>query len=200
MMLTVGLTGGIGSGKSTIAECFARLGVDQVDADQLAREVVLPGSEALQAIAARFGAGVITSDGELNRAALRKIVFADEQQRLWLESLLHPLIGELLKQRLQQCQSAYCLLISPLLLETRQHELVDRVLVVDVSEDTQLRRALKRDGSDENTIRGIMAAQLPRRERLARADDVIDNEPAAETLDSRVAALHESYLELARKP
>lgn len=198
-MLTVGLTGGIGSGKSTVAECFARLGVDQVDADQLAREVVLPGSEALQAIAARFGAGVITSDGELNRAALRKIVFADEQQRLWLESLLHPLIGELLKQRLQQCQSAYCLLISPLLLETRQHELVDRVLVVDVSEDTQLRRALKRDGSDENTIRGIMAAQLPRRERLARADDVIDNEPAAETLDSRVAALHERYLELARK-
>lgn len=198
-MLTVGLTGGIGSGKSTVAECFARLGVDQVDADQLAREVVLPGSEALQAIAARFGAGVITSDGELNRTALRKIVFADEQQRLWLESLLHPLIGELLKQRLQQCQSAYCLLISPLLLETRQHELVDRVLVVDVSEDTQLRRALKRDGSDENTIRGIMAAQLPRRERLARADDVIDNEPAAETLDSRVAALHERYLELARK-
>lgn len=196
-MLIVGLTGGIGSGKSTVAEQFAKLNVDQVDADQLSREVVQPGSEALQAIAARFGPGILTSTGELNRPALREIVFADEQQRLWLEALLHPLIGQLLQERLQQCQPPYCLLVSPLLLETRQHELVDRVLVVDVSEATQLQRALRRDCSDEDTIRGIMSAQLPRQERLARADDVLDNEPAADTLESRVAALHEHYLKLA---
>lgn len=197
-MLVIGLTGGIGSGKSTVGKLFAQHGVEVVDADQLAREVVIPGSPALHRIAAHFGDQLLLADGSLDRAALRKLIFADADQRRWLEHLLHPLIRQLLQERLSSCQSAYCILESPLLLETSQAELVDRVLVVDVSEATQLQRALQRDGSDEATIRGIIEAQLPRQSRLARADDILDNDGDIEQLAPQVSRLHNDYLTIAR--
>jgi len=196
-MLVIGLTGGIGSGKSTVGKLFAELGIELVDADQLAREVVAPHSPALKEIAGHFGEGLLLADGNLDRAALRKTVFADPAQRRWLEQLLHPLIGELLTTRLNACRSPYCILESPLLLETSQHELVDRVLVVDVSEATQLQRALLRDGSDEATIKGIIAAQMPRSERLAKADEILDNEGSPAQLLPRIKELHDKFLTLA---
>jgi dephospho-CoA kinase len=198
-MLTIGLTGGIGSGKTTVADCFAELGIELVDADLAAREVVKPGSPALAEIAARFGEEILLADGSLDRAALRAIVFADQEQRLWLEALLHPLINALLRQQLEACQSDYCLLVSPLLLETSQKELVDRIVVIDVSEQTQLTRTMARDGSDEQTIRGIIAAQIDRQSRLQAADDIIDNEKSVSALKQQVQALHEHYLQLARQ-
>lgn len=197
-MLTIGLTGGIGSGKTTVANCFADLGIELVDADLAAREVVKPGSPALAEIAARFGEEILLADGSLDRAALRAIVFADQEQRLWLEALLHPLINALLRQQLAACQSDYCLLVSPLLLETSQKELVDRIVVIDVSEQTQLARTMARDGSDEQTIRGIIAVQIDRQSRLQAADDIIDNEKPVSALKQQVQALHEHYLQLAR--
>ncbi len=198
-MLTIGLTGGIGSGKTTVANCFAELGIELVDADLAAREVVKPGSPALAEIAARFGEEILLADGSLDRAGLRAIVFADQEQRLWLEALLHPLINALLGQQLAACQSDYCLLVSPLLLETSQKELVDRIVVIDVSEQTQLARTMARDGSDEQTIRGIIAAQIDRQSRLQAADDIIDNEKPVSALKQQVQALHEHYLQLARQ-
>jgi dephospho-CoA kinase len=197
-MYVVGLTGGIGSGKSTVSESFARLGIEVIDADQLAREAVATGSPALAEIASHFGQSIINSEGSLNRRALRAIVFADEAERRWLERLLHPIIGELLKQRLSRSESSYTILESPLLLETSQKDLVDRILVVDVSEDTQLQRAMLRDGSHEETIRGIIASQISRDERLAAADEVINNEGAVEEIDKRVSALHNKFLRLAK--
>lgn len=196
-MYAVGLTGGIGSGKSTVAACFARLGIEVIDADQLSREAVSTGSAALAEIAAHFGDGIIDTEGALDRRALREIVFADEAERRWLERLLHPIIGELLKQRLRKSESSYTILESPLLLETSQKDLVNRILVVDVSEDTQLQRAMLRDGSDENTIRNIIASQIGRENRLAAADDVIHNEGPVDAIEKQVHELHAMYLKLA---
>ncbi|MDA0688458.1 MAG: dephospho-CoA kinase [Proteobacteria bacterium] len=197
-MYVVGLTGGIGSGKSTVSESFARQGIEVIDADQLAREAVATGSPALAEIASHFGQSIINSEGSLNRRALRAIVFADEAERRWLERLLHPIIGELLKQRLSRSESSYTILESPLLLETSQKEMVDRILVVDVSEDTQLQRAMLRDGSHEETIRGIIASQISRDERLDAADEVINNEGAVEEIDKQVSVLHKKFLRLAK--
>lgn len=197
--LIVGLTGGIGSGKSTVAELFASRGIELADADIIAREVVLPGSDALVEIAQHFGDSIIDSTGGLDRAALRKIVFADENERLWLEGLLHPLINARLQQQLRGFDSAYGILVSPLLLETRQREMVDRVLVVDVSTETQLQRTLQRDGSDEATLKAIIAAQIDRGDRLQAADDIIDNEVDLQKLEQQVEDLHQMYLQLAKQ-
>lgn len=193
----VGLTGGIGSGKSAVATIFRRLGIDVVDADQLAREVVEPGQSALEQIASRFGDDILTAAGTLDRAALRALVFSNPQQKTWLENLLHPLIRELLNTRLSESDSAYAVLESPLLLETGQHALVDRVLVVDVEEETQFSRAIARDGSDAETIRSIIASQIDRKNRLERADDVLDNNGSLESLKAAVEALHLKYQKLA---
>lgn len=198
-MYVVGLTGGVGSGKSTIAARFAKLGIDVINADALSRDVVKVGSPALNQISARFGNSILTSDGDLNRAKLRQIVFADSEQRLWLETLLHPLIEGLILKHIAECKSEYCILESPLLLETRQHLLVDRILVVDVSEATQLQRTMQRDNSDEKTIRAIMAAQMVREDRLKRADDIVINEESQNSLESQVEKLHKLYIELAGK-
>lgn len=198
-MLVIGLTGGIGSGKSTVAELFSAHGVEVVDTDVLSREAVAVGSKALTAIADHFGPHVIAEDGSLQRRALRAIVFADAAERTWLEQLLHPVIAELLQQRIAHCQSSYCLLVSPLLLETSQRDLVDRVLVVDVPEEIQLQRTLQRDQGDEVTIRAIIAAQIDRQQRLAAADDIIDNTRDKTRLEARVSTLHNQYLELARQ-
>lgn len=195
-MFTVGLTGGIGSGKSTVAGVFAELGVEIIDADVVARDVVEPPSTALDAIRARYGAEILTADGALDRPRMRQLVFADEAERAWLEDLLHPLIEERIRQGIAGCDSPYCMLVSPLLLETSQRRLVDHVLVVDVSRQTQLQRSLLRDQSERATIEAIIDAQASREERLRAADDVIDNEGAKDSLTAHVRELHARYLSL----
>ncbi|GGC83793.1 dephospho-CoA kinase [Vreelandella lutescens] len=193
--MIIGVTGGIGSGKSTVARAFGELGIGWVDADDVAREVVAPGEPALAAIAERFGSQVIDSDGCLNRAALRQIIFEDPSQRVWLESVTHPRIRERLLAHLAQLSalSPYVLLVSPLLFESGQDRLVQRTLVVDIPEDEQLARTLARDHVSETQVRAILAAQLSRDERLARADDVIDNSHGIDDTRQQVSALDQRY-------
>lgn len=192
--VVVGLTGGIGSGKSAAAKIFRELGVEVVDADALAREVVEPGQPALRDIAAHFGSEILTADGDLDRAALRRIVFTNPEHKTWLENLLHPLIAELLQCRLKAAKSSYAILESPLLLETEQYKLVERVLVIDVSEAIQIDRAVRRDGSDEEVIKSIIASQIDRVDRIQRADDIVSNEDSLEQLRENIEALHSKYM------
>ncbi|WP_417533287.1 dephospho-CoA kinase [Marinobacterium stanieri] len=192
-MLVAGLTGGIGCGKSTASECFIALGVPVIDADQVARQVVEPGSEALGKIAAHFGDPLIQADGTLDRPALRRIVFDNERERNWLEALLHPLIRDRILDTLEQLDQdghSYAILASPLLLETDQHLLISRVIVVDVPESTQIERTMQRDGMEEAQVRQILAAQMDRDERLKHADFVLDNNGSPEHLKQAVAELH----------
>jgi len=197
--LRVGLTGGIASGKSTVARLFAALGVPVIDTDVLAREVVAPGSPVLQQIVARFGDGVLAPDGSLNRGALRAIVFSDPAARADLEALTHPAIRELLEARAAAAGGEYQIHVIPLLVETNAQQRVDRVLVVDCSEELQIRRLQARDGSTEEQARSMLAAQASRAARLAIADDVIRNDGDVETLRNQVEKLHLRYLELARQ-
>lgn len=192
----LGLTGGIGSGKSAAAQCFVDLGIHLVDADNAARWVVEPGRPALAQIAGHFGVGVLQADGTLNRAALRELIFKDPEQRAWLEGLLHPLIREEIKQYLARAQSPYAILVSPLLLETSQHQMVQRVLVIDVPEAVQIERTVLRDKTNEAQVRAILKAQASREERLRRADDVIVNDRDPAWLKSEVERLHHFYLTL----
>lgn len=193
----VGLTGGIGSGKSTVTEAFRQLGVDAVDADYASRAVVEPGMPALASIEAHFGGDIIQQDGSLNRAALRAIVFSDPQQKIWLESLLHPLIREWIIEQLQNSTGPYIILESPLLFETDQHQLIDTVLLVDLPEALQIERACARDNNLADQIKRIIDSQMPRQEKLSRADLVFDNAQPLETVASRVADLHNQFLTLA---
>lgn len=193
----VGLTGGIGSGKSTVARAFAEKGIEQVDADVVARQVVEPGSEALQHIVAHFGAAILLADGSLDRAALRQRIFSQPAEKDWLNALLHPIIRQQMQTELATANSAYVLFIAPLLLENQLQSYIDRLLVVDVSEQTQLARTLLRDGGSEQEVAAIMAAQVSRQQRLAAADDVIDNDGGPEQLAAQVDALHQLYLKLA---
>lgn len=192
----LGLTGGIGSGKSAAAQCFVELGVHLVDADQAARWVVEPGRPALERIAEHFGAGVLQADGTLNRAALRELIFKDPTQRVWLEGLLHPLIREEIRQYLARAESPYAILVSPLLLETSQHQMVQRVLVIDVPQALQIERTVLRDKTNEEQVRAILNVQASREERLSRADDVIVNDRDPAWLKSEVQRLHHFYLTL----
>ena len=192
----LGLTGGIGSGKSAAAQCFIDLGVHLVDADNAARWVVEPGRPALAQIAEHFGPSVLQADGTLNRSALRELIFKDPQQRVWLEGLLHPLIREEIRQYLARAESAYAILVSPLLLETSQHQMVQRVLVIDVPESVQIERTVLRDKTNEDQVRAILKAQASRGERLSRADDVIVNDRDPAWLKSEVERLHHFYLTL----
>ncbi|WP_066966287.1 dephospho-CoA kinase [Microbulbifer sp. Q7] len=200
-MFIIGLTGGIGSGKSAAAARFRHHGVNVVDADQAARVVVEPGRPALDAIAQHFGTGVILPEGGLNRAALRTLVFDNPEERRWLEQLTHPLIREEIISSLaasaETHSARYAILESPLLLETNQSELVQRVCVVDIPEELQLARARARDANSVDQIRKIMAAQLPRAERCAKADDILDNSGSLEFLNAQVDALHQKYVQLA---
>ncbi|EHK70887.1 dephospho-CoA kinase [Pseudomonas psychrotolerans L19] len=193
---TLGLTGGIGSGKSAAAEHFAQLGITCVDADQAARWVVEPGRPALVEIAGHFSPAVLQSDGSLDRAALRAAIFADPAERRWLEALLHPLIRQEILAALADAESPYAILVSPLLFESGQGALVRRGLVIDAPEELQLERAMRRDGVDEVQVRAILAAQLPRAERLAKADDVICNDGDLAALHAEVERLHSFYLTL----
>lgn len=192
----LGLTGGIGSGKSAVAEAFGRLGVHWVDADHAARWVVEPGRPALALIAQRFGEGVLAADGSLDRAVLRRLIFDDPEQRKWLEQLLHPLIRQEVAEHLARAQSPYAIMVSPLLVESGQYRQVDRVLVVDVPEALQLQRAARRDQASEEQIRAILKAQASREERLRHADDVLVNDRDMGWLKTEVERLHTFYLTL----
>lgn len=197
--LRVGITGGIGSGKSAVTDRLAAKGVVIVDADLIAREVVATGSPALAKIAERFGAELLQADGSLDRAALRAIVFADPAQRNWLESLTHPLIRDLIAERMNAAQGSYVVLSSPLLLEGTQSDFVDVVVVVDIPASLQLERTMHRDKNSEELVRAIMDAQLDRDARLQRADIVIKNDGSLAQLTERVAILHEELLALAEQ-
>lgn len=196
-MFVVGLTGGIGSGKSAVSNRLAEKSIPIIDADVVAREVVAPGEPALDAIGKRFGEEVFLEDGCLNRPKLREIVFSDEKQRVWLEQLLHPIIRDRILQKLEELDSLYAVLASPLLLETDQHMLVNHVVVVDAPETLQIERTATRDNTPEDQVRAIIAAQMSREERLKGADTVFDNSGDQSQLDANVAALHKKLVELA---
>ncbi len=198
--LIIGLTGGIGSGKSTATQIFQTLGVDVVDADVMARVVVEPGKPALRIIAGHFGPQVLHPDGSLDRAAVRQRVFADPTERQWLETLLHPLIRQEIAQRLRKSASVYTILSSPLLLETGQDVLTDRVLLIDAPETQQLERTRLRDGASPEDVAAIMGTQWSRSQRQARADDVILNDGDLSQLETRVRAMHQAYCALSTTP
>lgn len=197
MPLIIGLTGGIGSGKSEVSARFSKRGILIVDADVVAREVVAPGSIALTQIHAHFGDEILDVAGNLHRSKLREIIFANPTEKQWLESLLHPIINESIRDQLANSTSAYSILVSPLLLETQQFQLVDRILVVDATEQLQIDRASHRDKNNESQIKAIMQTQLSRQERCARADDIIQNHGDIHELDEQVEKLHRLYLALA---
>ena len=196
-MLIIGLTGGIGSGKSTVAGYFAQHGIPVIDADQLARELVAPGSPALKEIIAVFGPNVLLPDGSLDRHLLRRLVFADPAQKRRLEAILHPRVYTELRYRTQALRTPYCIWVVPLLLETGGTALVDRVLVVDAPESLQRQRVLRRAGMDETTLEAILSSQVNRAERLGAADDVVVNDSDLSQLQQQVTALHHRYLALA---
>lgn len=196
-MFVVGLTGGIGSGKSAVSDRLMEKNIPVIDADVVAREVVTPGEPALAQIEVRFGSDILLSDGSLNRARLRETIFADERERVWLEQLLHPIIRERILEKLESLDCQYAVLSSPLLLETDQHLLVNHVVVVDASEGRQIERTSARDDVSEDQVRAIIAAQMLREDRLQRADTVVNNNGDQRELDERVVELHQQLLKLA---
>lgn len=197
--LRIGLTGGIASGKSTVADMFANLGVPVIDTDVIAREVVNPGQPALSEIREAFGDGVIAADGTLDRAAMRAIVFGDEAARHRLEAILHPKIGEATRAQADAADGPYQVIVVPLLIESSLRHFVDRILVVDCDEEIQVARLLARDAESEIQARRMLAAQSSRDDRLAIADDVIANEGDLDATRDQVLALHECYLREARR-
>jgi len=192
----LGLTGGIGSGKSAAAERFVELGVHLVDADQAARWVVEPGRPALASIVERFGAGVLLEDGQLDRAALRQQIFADPAQRQWLEQLLHPLIGQEIFSYLAKAETPYAVYVSPLLIESGQYRKTQRILVIDAPPELQVQRTLLRDNTSAEQVQAILKAQVDREERLRHADDVVVNDRDVPTLHAEIDRLHHFYLTL----
>ncbi|QHF30310.1 dephospho-CoA kinase [Pseudomonas sp. R32] len=192
----LGLTGGIGSGKSAAAQRFVELGVHLVDADQAARWVVEPGRPALARIVERFGPGVLLEDGQLNRAALRELIFADPQQRLWLEALLHPLIGQEIFSYLAKAESPYAVFVSPLMVESGQYKRTNRLLVIDAPQALQVQRTLLRDQTSAEQVQAILKAQASREERLRHAHDVLVNDRDLGWLHSEIDRLHHFYLTL----
>lgn len=195
-MLRIGLTGGIGSGKSTVAGLFAGRGVPVIDADDIARRLTRPGEPAVDQIAAAFGADLVR-DGVLDRRRLAARVFQDSADRQRLESILHPRIRTAMQQEVERLSSPYCLLVIPLLIETGQRNLVDRVLVVDVDERTQIDRIRRRDARGDAEIHAILAAQVSRARRLQEADETVINDGDVAALAPQIDVLHRKYLELA---
>lgn len=197
-MLIIGLTGGIGSGKTTVAQLFSDLGVPVIDTDDIARRLTLPGQPLLASIQNQFGEAVFNADGTLNRATLAKRIFDDNNARLQLEGILHPAIWQKVEQQIQSLDSAYCLLVVPLLLETKQTSRVDRILVVDTTGDLQISRTRQRDQRSVEDITAIMKSQVDRQTRLSAADDIIDNSDNTQVpLTAQVNSLHKKYLKLA---
>lgn len=195
-MKKIGLTGGIGSGKSTVANFFAELGIEVIDADKIVHELLADNTAILQKIIEHFGSMVVTEKHELDRKFLREIIFNDIKERKWLENLLHPLVYKIMIERANMTKSPYCVLVIPLLFETNSSSMVDRVLVVESSQENQIIRSLKRDQTNLADIKNIMAAQIDRETRLKKADDIIYNDGTLETLKSQVIKLHDKYLQL----
>jgi dephospho-CoA kinase len=191
--LLIGLTGGIASGKSAVAEIFAQLGVPVLDTDQIARDVVEPGTPTLAKLVAEFGSDILDSSGRLDRARMRTRVFADPEQRKRLEAITHPAIREELAARAQRAQGPYQIHVIPLLIESGRSELYDRVLLVDTSEEAQLERLMARDNSNLELAKQILAAQASREDRLEAADDVIVNTGTLQDLQQFVQTLHRNY-------
>ncbi len=199
MTYCIGLTGGIGSGKSSAAEIFRELGAGVVDTDAIAHELTRPGGAALTAIGRQFGAEYIAADGGLDRSRMRRLVFSDPAAKKSLEAILHPRIQAEAMARIATSREPYVIVAVPLLLETGAYrELIARVLVVDCAEETQVARTMQRSAITAEEVRAIMAAQLPRSERLAQADDVLHNDADMATLRHQAEALHGKYLALAR--
>lgn len=193
-MLAIGVTGGLGAGKTTVSRSFARLGVPVIDTDEISRELTAAGGAALPAIRSGFGDAVFNADASLNRVALRTRILADDAAKRRLEDILHPLIRAEAGRRLAAVHAPYALIVVPLLIETgAYYDLLDRILVVDCDENTQLRRALARGGWEESEIRAMMAKQASRTDRLARADDVLDTDCGLDELNSRVKQLDQKY-------
>ena len=192
--MIIGLTGGIGSGKSVVSETFEKLGITVVDADLASRVVVEKGKPCLEEIAKHFGNDILNENDELNRAKLREIIFNSDSEKLWLESLLHPAIAEQIKDELNASKSPYTILVSPLLLETNQRDFCDKVLVVDVPIELQMERTTKRDGVSEDQVKSIIKSQINRDERLQLADEIILNEGSIEDLEMIVRELHKKLI------
>ncbi|WP_159565284.1 dephospho-CoA kinase [Budvicia diplopodorum] len=199
MSYIVALTGGIGSGKSTVSDEFSRLGVPVIDADIIAREVVEPGTVALQAIAQHFGVSMIQPDGKLDRKRLRAHIFSHPDEKQWLNNLLHPLIQQETRRKMAAIKAPYILWAVPLLVENNLCSRANRILVVDVSTETQLQRTMARDGSSQHQAEQIIAAQSSRQARLLQADDVINNDGSSAELINQIEHLHQKYLTLAHE-
>lgn len=197
--LIIGLTGGIGSGKTAASDRFESLGITIVDADIVAREVVEPGQPALKEISDHFGKHLITSEGALDRRKLREIIFSNQTEKQWLEALLHPLIREEILNQLSRADSPYAILVSPLLFETNQHQLASRCLLIDVPESVQIERASKRDNSNPEQIKSIIASQMSRTCKIEKADDIITNDQDLKHLHEQIDMQHKHYLDLAHE-
>ncbi|RTZ14975.1 dephospho-CoA kinase [Vibrio aquaticus] len=199
MALVIGLTGGIASGKTTVANLFHQeFGIEIVDADIVAREVVEPGSPGLKAIEKHFGQQVIQQDGTLNRAQLRKIIFSQPEQKEWINQLLHPMIRAQMLEQLSKVESDYALLVIPLMVENNLQTLADQVLVVDVEEEIQLQRTVERDNVEFTQAQAILSSQASREQRLAIADYVIKNNAENQKLLPQITELHQKFLEICR--
>ncbi|MFC3033365.1 dephospho-CoA kinase [Pseudoalteromonas fenneropenaei] len=190
----LGLTGGIGAGKTAISDELARFGIEIVDADVIARQVVQPGSVGLRQIAAHFGKAILLADGSLDRAQLRAIIFADAAQKTWLNNLLHPLIRTQILEALAHSQSAYVVLSAPLLFENKLQTLCNHTLLVDVPVELQLARTTQRDGVTSEQVEQIIAAQMPREQKRALADDILDNSGALADTLAKLKQYHQGYL------
>lgn len=198
--VVIGLTGGIGSGKSTITDMFADLGIDVVDADIVARMVVAPKSKALKQISEHFGEKFIQPDGHLNRSLLRSRVFSNEQDKAWLNNLLHPLIRQRMLKEIDLSTSSYCLFVAPLLIENNLQDFVQRIIVIDITEAEQIKRTVLRDTSSNDEVQRIITSQVSREERLSHADDIIDNSKKdLMEVNKQVKILDQSYRKLALK-
>ena len=198
-MFSVGLIGGIASGKTTISDLFAKRGVPVVDTDTISRQLLEPGELAFEQVCEHFGDDILDQDGKIDRRRLREIVFSQADEKTWLETMLHPLIFQRSHDAiLTNAKSEYVLVVVPLLFETNYQSLVDRILVVDCPAEQQIERLMKRDRIDEALARKMLAQQLSNAERVARAHDIIDNRSETADLESQVAALHDFYLELSR--
>ena len=198
-MLIVGLTGGIGSGKTLVSDYFKSLGIVIVDADVVSRQVVEPGTDALGKIAEKFDKDILNSDGTLNRRVLRDIIFNNPDEKQWLENLLHPLIGLETARQLQTSQSPYTVFVSPLLIEIGQYKMTNRILVVDAPENLQVSRTVERDNTQAENVQSIMNTQASRKKRLDMADDVILNDSDIDSLHKKIDELHKHYLKLSQE-
>ena len=199
-MLVIGLTGGIGSGKSAVADLFRKLKVAVIDADQIARELVAPGSPLLAQIAQHFGDKALTKTGDLDRRYLRQVIFMDKKKKVWLENLMHPLIIEQIKQKISQVQSSYCVVVIPLLVESAYLlPFISRILVIDTPVEQQIERAIQRDKLSFDEAKAIVNQQVNRTERLLSAHDIIENKESLNELEQKIHALHEKYINLANQ-